>query len=145
MAGDQGPQGQAGDIQSCQGKMAVVRFAGQGVTETLRPSFVNRVTFRKKCWRHNMFTLKAFIPPAAVMWLGLAWIPVHAQTSWSGDLVDFTLVAGDLGAFGGPEVVSDDTGVSLNFNPAPLAFDALSAGTGEVDSEISGFTLTATA
>lgn len=92
-----------------------------------------------------MFTLKAFIPPAAVMWLGLAWIPVHAQTSWSGDLVDFTLVAGDLGAFGGPEVVSDDTGVSLNFNPAPLAFDALSAGTGEVDSEISGFTLTATA
>ena len=53
-----------------------------------------------------MFTLKAFIPPAAVMWLGLAWIPVHAQTSWSGDLVDFTLVAGDLGAFGAGGVLT---------------------------------------
>jgi hypothetical protein len=92
-----------------------------------------------------MFTLKTFIPPAAVLSLGLAWTPVHAQTSWSSDLVDFTLVDGDLGALGGPKVVSDDTGVSLNFSPGPLAFDALSTGSGQVDTEITGFTLRATA
>ncbi|CAI8846324.1 conserved exported protein of unknown function [Methylocaldum szegediense] len=92
-----------------------------------------------------MFTLKTFLPPAAVLSLGLAWTPVHAQTSWSSELVDFTLVGGDPGALGEPEIVSDDTGVSLNFNPRPLSFDALSDGNGQVDTEIIGFTLRATA
>lgn len=89
-----------------------------------------------------MFKLKTFIPPAAVLSLGLAWAPAHAQT-WTSDIIDFTLVEGDLGALGDPEVVRDDTGVSLNFNPGPLTFDALSAGTRQVDAEIAGFTLRA--
>ncbi|CAI8846386.1 protein of unknown function [Methylocaldum szegediense] len=46
-ADDPCPPGWAGDIQSCQGKMAVVRFADEGVTEMLLPSFVNRVMFRE--------------------------------------------------------------------------------------------------
>ncbi|WP_434111193.1 VPLPA-CTERM sorting domain-containing protein [Methylocaldum sp. GT1TLB] len=105
-----------------------------------------------------MFKLKTFIPPAAVLSLGLAWAPAHAQT-WTSDIIDFTLVEGDLGALGDPEVVRDDTGVSLNFNPGPLTFDALSVGAGQadngngngngngigqVDTEIAGFTIRAT-
>lgn len=99
-----------------------------------------------------MFKLKAFIPAAAMLSLGLAWPSAHAATSWSGDLVDFTLVNGDLGALGSPTVTSDDTGVDLSFRPAPLSFDALSPGAGQAnngsagtDHEAVGFTFKATA
>ncbi|BBA36370.1 hypothetical protein sS8_4440 [Methylocaldum marinum] len=92
-----------------------------------------------------MYTLKTVLPPAAALALGLAWVPVHAHSVWSGDLADLTLVAGDPGALGDPVIVSDDTGVSLNFSPAPLSFDAMSGGTGQVDTEIVGLKFKATA
>jgi len=104
-----------------------------------------------------MSKLKTFIPPLAVLSLGLAWTPAHAQTSWSSELVNFTLVEGDLGVLGDPVVATDETGVNLTFTPGPLTFDALSAGTGQVDmengsigsghvdTETVGFTLRATA
>ncbi|HYE35115.1 VPLPA-CTERM sorting domain-containing protein [Methylocaldum sp.] len=104
-----------------------------------------------------MFKLKTFIPPLAVLSLGLAWAPAHAQ-SWSSELADITLVEGDLGALGEPVVITDDTGVNLNFRPDPLTFQALSMGsgqvdngtngpigTGQVDAETVGFTLKVTA
>jgi|GEM_PF-1865015 len=86
-----------------------------------------------------MSRLKTFIPPLAALSLALAWAPAHAQ-SWSSELVDFTLVEGDLGVLGEPVVTIDETGtgVNLNFTPGPLTFDALSVGTGQVDTETNG-------
>jgi hypothetical protein len=93
-----------------------------------------------------MSRLKTFIPPLAALSLALAWAPADAQTWYSG-LVTISLVEGDLGVFGEPALIIDESGTSANlsFTPGPLTFDALSAGSGQVDTEIVGFTLRAAA